>query len=276
MNTYSLDTLCAALAQTMGIEEPNNSANANERLVKYVREKLGTNKADRVFMYNPDAIASWIYQKYPQLFTVVNERCELEVGFRAVMPSVTPVCFGTMYTGAQPEVHGIRAYVKPVIKIDTLFDSLIRAGKKAAIVSTAGDSMSKIYLEREMDYFIYDTLEEVNAKAAKLIIEDKHDFIAVYNGNYDSLMHRYGPESIEALSELRTDVRTFGIFDSMIRERWADHNVLVGFAMDHGCHEIDVGCGSHGLDMDEDLDITHFYSVYPSKKSLAASCQTDR
>jgi hypothetical protein len=40
------------------------------------------------------------------------------------------------------------------------------------------------------------------------------------------------------------------------------HDTLVGFAMDHGCHEIDGGCGSHGLDMDEDLNILHLYKVY--------------
>jgi len=63
---------------------------------------------------------------------------------------------------------------------------LIRNGKKPAIVCTAGDSMSKIYLEREMDYFFYDTVEAVNAKTAELIMKDEYDFIAVYNGNYDS------------------------------------------------------------------------------------------
>ena len=31
--------------------------------------------------------------------------------------------------------------------------------------------------------------------------------------------------------------------------------------MDHGCHEIDGGCGSHGLDMPEDLNIHHFYGI---------------
>ena len=69
--------------------------------------------------------------------------------------------------------------------------------------------MSKIYLERDMDYYIYDTVEEVNAKAAELIVADKYDFIAVYNGNYDAIMHKYGPESMEAISELRANARTF-------------------------------------------------------------------
>ena len=181
------------------------------------------------------------------------------------MPSVTPVCFGTMYTGAQPEVHGIRKYEKPVITIDTIFDSLIRSGKKGVIVAQEKCSLAMIFLEREMDYFIYNTVEEVNAKAAQVILEDKYDFVVVYNGNYDSIMHKYGPESIEALSELRANVETYAMFDAMVREHWQSHNTLIGFAMDHGCHEIDGRSGAHGLDMDEDLYITHLYKAYPKK-----------
>ena len=52
----------------------------------------------------------------------------------------------------------------------------------------------------------------------------------------------------------------------MIAEHWKSHNSLVGFAMDHGCHEIDGGCGSHGLDMEEDLNILHTYKAFPKNK----------
>ena len=151
--------------------------------------------------------------------------------------------------------------MKPVIKIDTIFDALIRNGRKPAIVSTAGDSMSKIFLERDLDYYFYDTVEQVNAKACELIMQDRHDFIAVYNGNYDACMHKTGPESQESLGELRSNVRTFGMFYELIAERWKMHDTLIGFAMDHGCHEIDGNCGSHGLDMEEDLNIVHLYKV---------------
>ena len=44
-----------------------------------------------------------------------------------------------------------------------------------------------------------------------------------------------------------------------IEKHWKSHNTLLGFAMDHGCHEIDGNCGSHGLDMEEDLNIVHLY-----------------
>ena len=264
-NLQSLDTLCAALAYAMGIEAPALSAAADERLCQYVDQKLGGKRADRVFMYNPDAIAQWFYEKYPRLLKEAIARTALAVPYCSVMPSVTPVCFGTMYTGAQPSVHGIQRYEKPIIAIDTLFDALIRAGKKSAIVAETNCSMAKIYLNREMDYYIFDTIEEVNAKAAELILADRYDFIAVYNGNYDSKMHKVAPEGLEALAELRANSEAFGLFSALIAEHWKHHDTLVGFAMDHGCHEIDGESGSHGLDMDEDLNIVHLYQVYPSE-----------
>lgn len=266
LNKNSLDTLCAALTYAMGIDAPECAAEANEELKHYTDEKLAGVKADRIFMYNPDAIAQWVFEKYPQFFTQAVDRCEIKLPLRTVMPSVTPVCFGTMYTGAQPEVHGIQKYEKPVIKIDTIFDALIRAGKKPAIIAYGTSSLSKIYLEREMDYFLFDNMDTANAKAAELILRDEHDFILVYNGNYDSSMHKTGPESIESLGELRANVRTFAMFSDMIAEHWKSHNTLVGFAMDHGCHQIDEGSGSHGLDMPEDLNITHLYKAYPAGK----------
>ena len=258
---YSLDTLCAALTYAMGIDTPAQANTACPDLVNYVDKALGGETADRVFLYNPDAIAQWIWEKYPQLLKDVTERTEQEVFFETVMPSVTPVCFGTMYTGAQPEVHGIRSYVKPVISIDTLFDAAIRAGKRAAIIGDSTCSLGKIFLERDMDYFIYPTLAQINAKAAQLILEDKHDLIVVYNGNYDSTMHRWGTEHPLSLGALRANSHTFAMFEALIRSHWQNHKTLLGFAMDHGCHDIDGGCGSHGLDMDEDLDILHFYSI---------------
>jgi len=264
-NKYSLDTLCATLCDAIGIETPAFAAEPNGELQAYIDQAFAGQKADRVFMYNPDAIAQWVYEKYAHMFKEAKLAAEQEAPFCTVMPSVTPVCFGTMYTGAQPSVHGIQSYTKPVITIDTIFDALIRSGKKPAIVSTANDSMSKIFLEREMDYYIYDSVERVNAKAAELILADKYDFIAVYNGNYDTIMHKFGPESVEALGELRANVQAFGVFSELIKEHWQGHNTVLGFAMDHGCHEIDGGCGSHGLDMEEDLNIVHLYQAIPAK-----------
>lgn len=264
-NSLSLDTLCAALCKVMGVEPPKEAAEAAQVIVDYAGKKFNGEKADRLFMYNPDAVAQWVQEKYPEFMDDTFDRTELHVPFATVMPSVTPVCFATMYTGAQPEVHGITVYKKPVLTIDTIFDAFIRAGKKAAIIADTTCSIGKIFLERDMDYFIYETVPEINAKACELILEDKYDLIVVYNENFDAIMHHKGPEDPNTLAQLTENSQVFSIFCELIRNNWKNHNTLLGFAMDHGCHEIDAGCGSHGLYMPEDINILHHYICLPKK-----------
>ena len=266
INKNSLDTICAALTYAMGVEPPKEAASANEELVAYIDKVFGGEKADRILMYNPDAVAQWIYEKYTHYCKEAKKHTEIEIPLYTAMPSVTPVCFATMYTGAQPCVHGIRKYEKPILTIDTIFDALARAGKKCALITSGECSMSKIFLNRNIDYFHYadgESVNRVNAMAAEVIIRDQHDFVAVYNGNYDSLMHKFGPESTEALAELRANSIDFAMLSNLVERNWTNHNSLVGFAMDHGCHEIDGNCGAHGLDMPEDLNILNLYKGYP-------------
>ena len=265
INPVSLDTVCAALAYAMGVEPPKNAAEKNSELSNYIDKIFGGEKADRVIMYNPDAIAEWIYKKYAEYVGGAKNNSDVEIHLSSVMPSVTPVCFATMYTGAQPSVHGIQKYEKPVITIDTIFDALARAGKKVALITYKQCSLSKIYLNRDIDYYHFENggISDVNAKAMELILRDEHDFIVIYNGNYDSIMHKYGPESKNALAELRLNDHIFTVISNLVKEHWKNHNTLVGFAMDHGCHEIDGECGAHGLDMPEDLNIVHLYKGYP-------------
>lgn len=267
-NSNSLETICAALAYAMGINPPGCASEKNSELANYIDKKFDGEKADRIVMYNPDAIAQWVYKKYPEYFCDVKRQTDVEIYLSAVMPSVTPVCFGTMYTGAQPKVHGIQKYEKPVITIESIFDALIAAGKKPALVSYGTSSLSRIFLERDMDYYQFEDggISVVNAKAMELILRDEHDFIVIYNGNYDSVMHKNGPESARSLAELRVNDHIFSCISEMIKMHWKNHNTLVGFAMDHGCHEIDGGCGSHGLDMPEDMNIVHLYKGYSREK----------
>ena len=108
MNETSLDTLSGAFCKIMGIDPPEHATKVNEELVRYAESVFGAEKADKVLIYNPDAIGQWIYEKYPTLFTNVKNCTDIEIPLLSPMPPVTPVCFSTIYTGAQPEVHGIQ------------------------------------------------------------------------------------------------------------------------------------------------------------------------
>lgn len=261
-NEVSLDTICAALTYGMGIEAPECAAAPNAALCEYIDKMLGNDRLDRIFMYNPDAIGQWVMEKHPFFCEHVKALTDVAIPLETADPPKTPVCFATMYTGAQPSVHGIEEYTRPVIKIDTIFDALIRSGKKGVIVCTEGDSLAKIYLEREMDYFFYPTTEEVSAKAAEVVLEDKYDFVVMYNAGYDSVMHACGPESPEALAELRGNSELFAMFAHLIKSKWKQHNTLIGFAMDHGSHTTSSGKGNHNLEIDEDMSIVHSYKIF--------------
>lgn len=251
----SMTGVAGALCAALGVEPPKQAAKANEIITAFA------GRCDRVVMYNPDAVALWLFQKYTDVFAPVMLSSQLTMPLQTVMPSVTPVCFATMYTGALPEVHGIQAYRKPVVRTDSVFDALIRAGKKPCIICTEGDSLAKIFLERDMDYFIVDTPEEANAKAEELIEKDVYDLLLVYNGDYDGAMHKCGPEGAAAMKALRADCAAFEKLCGCVRDSYKGRRTLVAFAPDHGCHEIDGGAGSHGLYMQEDMNVIHFYGV---------------
>ena len=150
-NTLRITQTAATVADLMGFSMNERADAPNEILLDAARSRLGDVRIQRALLYNPDAVALWLYQKYPQLFLEVIRNTSVTLPVYSVMPSVTPVCFASMYTGLSPAEHGIQAYVKPVLRVETLFDAAIAAGLKPIIISTEGDSFSKLFLDRQMD-----------------------------------------------------------------------------------------------------------------------------
>ena len=280
-NNYGLDgfnkicitQVASTVLTLLGAETGSASASSNPQtstemaqpipdVLSKAQEKFGGEKCDRVVMYNPDAIALWIYEKYyKKYFSRLEENTDLMLPMLSVFPPVTPACFGSMYSGLQPAIHGIQSYTKPVLKCDTVFDRLIAAGKKAAIVSTKGDSISLIFLERDMDYFIYKTVKECNAKAAELIKKDEYDLIVLYNTDYDYWMHRSSPTGLPAKVALKKNVAEYLSLKELIQSEWkGKHRTALAFAPDHGCHRWLGLLGTHGINEPCDMNTVHLWS----------------
>ena len=259
-NAISLSRLCGTVAQAIGVSAPKQAAAGLDWAAAILQEHAG-GPITRTLMYNPDAVAQWLLYKYRPMFQPVLARTQLALPLRSPMPSVTPVCFGTMYTGALPEVHGIQAYEKPVIQIDTLFDALVRGGKKTALVAVADSSMAKIYNDRPIDYYYLPYDDEVKEKALELIAQNQYDFISVYTQQYDDVMHRTGVESPEAMEALQNQIDCFAALADQAERCWTGHNSLSAFSPDHGVHQQPDGCGNHGQDIPEDLNIVHYLGV---------------
>lgn len=264
-NSISMTRLAASIAAAAGVAPPQHADAPIPQVEQLVHSRLG-GRADRILIYNPDAIAMWQVQKYTEDFAPVMVRTDLTVPMATVMPAVTPVCFGTMYTGALPEVHGIQSYAKPVITLDSLFDALSRAGKKVALVAVADSSMAIIFGGRDIDYYPLPYDREVLDKAKELIAQDQYDVVIAYNQEFDDVMHDTGPESPASMEAMRRHIAAFTELTDAVKAHWQDHDALVCWASDHGIHLTADGVGDHGEYIEEDINILHFYGAYPRKK----------
>lgn len=252
----------------MGIEFPDRSSSeVLASVVQAGQQKLGKGGVERLLVYAPDAVGFSLYRDRPDLFEPALKWAPVEVKLRSVIPTKTPVCFASMFTGAPPQTHGITKYEKPVLSCDTLFDSLTRAGRRVAIVAVKGSSIDMIFRGRPLDYFseIYD--DAVTDRVLKLIQADRHEFILAYHQEYDDALHKTTPSSPEAMDALTSHIKSFDTLARATKLHWKQHDRAVMFAPDHGAHvDPATGRGTHGDDIPEDMELIHFFGFYRSDR----------
>jgi hypothetical protein len=168
-----------------------------------------------------------------------------------------------MFTGQSPAVHGIQKYEKPVLRCETVFDRLVRAGKRVAIVAVQDSSIDRLFRERSLDYFSERYDQEVTETTLQLVTANEHDFVLAYHQEYDDILHRSTPRAPEAIEAMRRHVASFIRLAQAVEAAWRTRDRLLGFVPDHGGHiDPDTGKGTHGVDTAEDMDAQHFYGVF--------------
>lgn len=265
--TPSIQSLTASVCALMGVAWPEHLSPALEPVLAAAQMHLGGRTVSRCLVYAPDALGHHLYRRDPRMFAAIEAACPERVALRAVMPSVTPVCFASIFTGLSPDQHGIREYAKPVLTCDTLFDLLARAGKRVAIVAVANSSIDTIFRERNIDYYSENYDAEATERALELLAKDQHDFILVYHQEYDDMLHDHTPFDPVALAAAERNVSACATLAAAAREAWRHHDIALIVAPDHGAH-IDpaTGKGDHGLDIPEDMEVNHFYGLWPRSK----------
>ena len=259
-NAPSLTFVTPTLCKLMGVAPPAVSVQGVVDAVIQEAATVGVEHVQKCLVYCPDAVGTWLYRAYPSMFEGVLRHAPLAIPLRSALPTVTPVCFASMFTGGPPAMHGIRRYERPVLTCDTIFDALVRAGKKVAIVAVEDSSMDLIFRQRELDYFSERDDEQVTERTVGLLDYDAHDFIVAYHQEYDDALHATTPHSPRSLLALRHYVASFGEIARKLQERWKRYDRAIVFAPDHGAHvDGETGKGSHGADVPEDVCVTHFF-----------------
>lgn len=259
-NNVPITAITKSLCMAMNIEPPEYAKESVAMLDEFVRENTNGKGVDRVVIYNPDAIGEWIARKYSGLIPELIG-AELTVSMLSVFPPKTPVCFGSMYTGAMPNEHGITHYEKKQITIDSYFDALVRAGKRVAIVSVKAQSMDILYRGRDIDYYSVKNDREAVDKGLELIKGNAHDVIIIYNQEYDDMLHRTHSKSFFAKRALKHYNDSFRRIKNAVKESYTGRKTLLGALTDHGSHRSKYILGTHGANIPKDMNILHFYDI---------------
>lgn len=259
-NSYHLTHFAGIVADALGVELPTCFAPTIKWVSDILQSRLN-GRADRAILYHADAVGQYIWQKYTPYFAPVYANTSLALPYVSTVESVTPVAHASMYTGLEPEGHGIRTYVRPRLECATLFDILIEKGLRPCILAQKDSTFLHIFAGRDMDYYEEPCAAAIQEKAQQLLAEDRYDVISIHTFDYDDAAHHYGPESREGLNAIALEASGFANICDTVRKTWAGHKTLIAYAPDHGQHLTPGGNGMHGTKLTEDMNILHFYGV---------------
>ncbi len=243
----------------MRIDPP---AGSSAKPIEEIIEAAEGKRIDKTLFYAPDAIGEWLFQAHKDEFSDVISEAPIQVPVRSVMPSNTPVCYGSMFTGMKPEEHGITRYMRPVLRVETLFDVAAKAGKKVALVTVKDCSVDLIFRERKIDYYTEKYDPGVIKRTLDLLENHDYDLIVAYNQEYDDFIHASTPTSPEAIAAFRRHLKTFKKLADAFNKRYDGVNRALAFLPDHGTHvDPESGKGGHGTDSPEDMEVRHFWGI---------------
>jgi hypothetical protein len=262
----SISQVAPTIAALLGIEPPRLCAvPVLPAVMQAAQAALAGAPVERMLVYAPDALGRRLLGRHPKELARLRRIAPCEVALRSVVPTLTPVCFASMFTGALPEAHGIRRYEKPVLACDTLFDALLRAGKRVAIAAVRSCSIDLIFRGRALDYFSEDYDPQVTARALSLLERGRHDFILAYHQEYDDLLHQHDPYGAECVAAFRRHVASFGELAAAAGDAWRGLRHAIACVPDHGAHlDPATGQGAHGSELPEDMELLHFWRINPA------------
>ena len=258
---YSIGALTPTVCELFGVPEPADCAASAVAPIVDQAVRTMTGKVERMVLFCCDAMGEHQREHFPEVFQRIEKVAPFRIPSVAVMPSVTPVCYGTIFTGAAPCVHGIQKYEKPVLTVDTLFDAMARAGKNVAIISDNNCSIDTIFRKRAVDYYSFRTDAQSFECTLELIKKDSYDLIISYMTGYDAMQHKTGCFSKECTEQALFAADRFEKLAALMDELYPYKNRALVFVPDHGGHLIDETHGTHGFDIPEDMLVSHYYRL---------------
>jgi hypothetical protein len=259
-----ITAITPTICDLMGIDHPAVCEDEPLPAIMRAAGDVGVTRARACLIHAPDAVGVHLYDEFRDQFRRVGNRTQVREKLCSVVPSKTPVCFSSMFTGAMPPTHGVTKAVRPrpTLACDTLFDATARAGVRTAIIAVEGSSIDRLFRERDVDYYSLPDDSEIIEQSLELIKAKNHDFLLVYTRAYDRTMHRTNTRAPEALDAFRSQIESFETLVDAFDDAYADRDRVVMFTPDHGAHDNpETGRGTHGDDIPDDMHVHHFFGI---------------
>ncbi len=169
------------------------------------------------------------------------------MNMETVYPARTVVCFSSMFTGTYPFEHGITSNMvwKLGIKVESIFDSLRKVGKKgrllgiAHLVDSMGDDVETVTAVMHKDKADTNIME----RAKKIMKEQDPDLFIVQMIGTDQTGHSQGVLYDEYLQRIHEADVLIEDFVSWLEKEGKMDNTTLFICADHGQAD---GIGGHG------------------------------
>lgn len=251
---HDMRTLAPTVAALLEVRPP---AGAEVRPIPQVVARLGPVQRLAMVVIDAFGMATWDYAR-DRCPTVNALAANHLLTIHSVLPSITPVNFATMVTGASPQAHGIRARTER-LELETLFHVLRTEGRSTAAVgralSTVGILLSPFADLRGVAESNED--REVLDLGLNILIDHEPAYLLLQFLAVDSASHRHGPFSpANAQAVAETDARLRALIGQLVAQ---EYGLLL--LADHGQHTTPSEAqqpghiGTHGDAVGEDVRV---------------------
>jgi predicted AlkP superfamily pyrophosphatase or phosphodiesterase len=249
VEAYDMRAVAPTVCSILGVRHPRN---CKVKPLLEVLETMGIQERLAVVVVDAFGVSTWTAARMETpTFNALANRHLLHL--RSVMPTITPVNFATMVTGASPEVHLISTRDDDLV-LETVFDVLRCYDKTSATAARALSSLG-ILISSFADQgglAVSNTDEEVCSIAVDAL-KERVDLLWVQLLDVDDAGHEHGPLSSQGIAAAK---RADAYLKEIVSEACKRGYALIVLA-DHGQHTItgDDGrkAGTHGTRMEEDV-----------------------
>ncbi len=251
---YDMTSVAPTICRALGVRLPSSAEGSP---IDEVAESIY--QTDRLAVVVIDAFGVSTWKRVKENTPAFNRlRGFHGTVIRAVMPSITPVNFATMLTGASPTEHGIRNREQPLSK-ETIFHIMRETDMVSATAARAKSSLG-ILISPHADKpgLAGSNLDSDVTEIACRMIDEDVNLLWVQFLDVDDASHAHGPHSHENKDAAeKADANLKRVLEAA---RVKGYSAMV--LADHGQHPSSDGPykGVHGTDMPEDLNVPFLWA----------------